>query len=74
MKEITKIALLIIGILLAALAGVVAILDNSSNWDHSTVICVVYRANINELKCKLNGDVFMFTKDATNEQANKQTD
>lgn len=51
-----------------------AILDNDANLDHSTVICVAYRANMNELKCKLNGDVFMFTKEKKNEQANKQTD
>ena len=63
MKETTKVALLIIGISAAAAAGIVAILDNSSNWDHSTVICVAYRANMNELKCKLNGDVFIFTKE-----------
>lgn len=74
MKETTKIALLIIGISAAATTGVMAILDNDANLDHSTVICVAYRANMNELKCKLNGDVFMFPKEKKNEQANKQTD
>lgn len=70
MKETTKIALLIIGISVAAATGIVAILDKSSNWDNSTVICVAYRENMNELKCKLNGDIWIFTKGKQNVKAN----